>query len=787
MKNLVVLLAVAVLAASCYQESNPNVVQKQTPPPSTLDGVTVPDDVTTWLPGQCMMNTDCAEMTGLGACQEGVCRNGECVAVDLVKGTACTDPGLTLDECKQGRCLIGDDGAMGCAVVPAEDGTVCGTFYPACGGVGKCEEGICIDPCNDLNPCTEDQCNEGGCVYSNGDGSCNDNNPCTKDDHCEEGVCVGETTCECAHDNDCEELEDGDICNGTLVCKVGKCKVDKNTVVECEPTGFEPCQTNECQPDTGTCALITGEDGTECEDAEECTDSTFCVEGECTGIGEIVCEMDCNDGEDEDGDNLVDCDDSDCFGVDPCPEPECGDDNCFGGETCATCPQDCGECPPECGDGEIQAGAGEECDDGNKESGDGCDTACKVEPDPAGEGDIIVTEIMKNPNQVGDAEGEWFEVYNTTDADIDINAWFIEDLGTDSHRIYKTDGVVVASKDYLVLGINGDTETNGGVELDYVYAGYNLGNTADEILLVSGATIVDEVDYTKVDPWIDPAGASLSLSATAFEAVANDDGANWCEAETAYGAGDLGTPGEANPTCPYCGDGTCGNDEDCGTCEEDCACEGGSECVDGVCVGLKADGESCGVGGECASGFCADLVCCDSACDLACQSCATAGSNGICANFDLDTDPDDECGLCKVCSGIGGCTEAANNTDPLGECEEEDACGLDGMCNGAGACGFWGEDTVCAAQQCVGQTLYEAGTCDGEGTCEEGASQSCEPFKCNTAGTKCRTQCAYTAHCADGYYCKAQNCLAQLADGETCSKAEECLSGKCTGTVCVAP
>lgn len=33
-------------------------------------------------------------------------------------------------------------------------------------------------------------------------------------------------------------------------------------------------------------------------------------------------------------------------------------------------------------------------------SGDGCDGDCRVEPEPANPGDIIITEIMKNPMQV---------------------------------------------------------------------------------------------------------------------------------------------------------------------------------------------------------------------------------------------------------------------------------------------------------------------------------------------------------------------------------------------------
>ena len=34
-----------------------------------------------------------------------------------------------------------------------------------------------------------------------------------------------------------------------------------------------------------------------------------------------------------------------------------------------------------------------------------------------------------------------------------------------------------------------------------------------------------------------------------LDADSNDDGAYWCAATTAYGDGDLGSPGEPNPDC----------------------------------------------------------------------------------------------------------------------------------------------------------------------------------------------------------------------------------------------
>ena len=47
----------------------------------------------------------------------------------------------------------------------------------------------------------------------------------------------------------------------------------------------------------------------------------------------------------------------------------------------------------------------------------------------------------------------------------------ISDLGTDDRDIDMD--FIVAPSDYIVFGINGDTTTNGGVDVDYEYSGHD--------------------------------------------------------------------------------------------------------------------------------------------------------------------------------------------------------------------------------------------------------------------------------------------------------------------------
>ena len=175
------------------------------------------------------------------------------------------------------------------------------------------------------------------------------------------------------------------------------------------------------------------------------------------------------------------------------------------------------------------------------------DTAVSWPVDALVAGDLVITEIMKNPAAVNDTAGEWFEVHNPGAFDLDITGIVIGDLGSDSVQI--TDPTTIPAGGYLVFGINGDTLTNGGIAVDVVYSGFSLANGDDEVVLsTASGTVIDQVVYTD-GAFPDTSGASLSLDVDATDAIANDDGANWCDGSAPYGDGDLGSPGAANPSC----------------------------------------------------------------------------------------------------------------------------------------------------------------------------------------------------------------------------------------------
>jgi predicted extracellular nuclease len=160
-------------------------------------------------------------------------------------------------------------------------------------------------------------------------------------------------------------------------------------------------------------------------------------------------------------------------------------------------------------------------------------------------GDVVVNEIMQNPSAVSDSAGEWFELYNSTSSPIDIDGWTIEDNGSDIHVIDNGGPLNIPAGGYLVLARNADPSTNGGVTVDYQYSDdFFLSNGSDELVLYdTGLNEIDRVEWDDGATFPDPTGASMALKDPALD---NNDGTNWCTAVTAFGGGDLGTPGLAN-------------------------------------------------------------------------------------------------------------------------------------------------------------------------------------------------------------------------------------------------
>jgi hypothetical protein len=167
-------------------------------------------------------------------------------------------------------------------------------------------------------------------------------------------------------------------------------------------------------------------------------------------------------------------------------------------------------------------------------------------------GDIIFTEFMAAPGSVPDSHGEWFEIFNTTNAAINLDGWLIESFDGEKniqHTILSNPQLVIPAKSFLVLGLNPDTVTNGGVPVDYTYEEIFLSNTQDYLRITTDRrTPMDFIDWGDNSVWGIRTGQSLIFVGDPLTAD-NNDGNNWMPSmirEKGYNNNtqtDLGSPG----------------------------------------------------------------------------------------------------------------------------------------------------------------------------------------------------------------------------------------------------
>lgn len=138
---------------------------------------------------------------------------------------------------------------------------------------------------------------------------------------------------------------------------------------------------------------------------------------------------------------------------------------------------------------------------------------------------------------------------------------------------------------------------------------------------------------------------------------------------------------------------------------DDVGVDAGPEADQGTDSGLAQLGTSCTAGAECDSGFCADGVCCDGACDGACEQCGSGGA-------------------CFLTGGAGGIVECR----PSGG-----TCDVAEFCSGTDA-------------DCPDDDFVTGGT-------------ACLPFACSGDAPACPTTCANQSECGAGTLCVAGDCI----------------------------
>ncbi len=151
---------------------------------------------------------------------------------------------------------------------------------------------------------------------------------------------------------------------------------------------------------------------------------------------------------------------------------------------------------------------------------------------------VVFNELMYNPREDDDS-GEWVELYNQLNVDMDISDWRLE--GGVDFRF--PDGTTVPGRGFIVVAAspNSLADLTDGAEVLGPFSG-SLSNGGEEIRLINNdQRLMNTIDYGDGGKWpVGPDGGGVTL-AKADELTASEEVANWTvSAEIG------GTPGTEN-------------------------------------------------------------------------------------------------------------------------------------------------------------------------------------------------------------------------------------------------
>ncbi len=764
---------------------------------------------------------DCDSKRPIGAAcaTSGICKTGFCVE-GVCCATACTDACYTCrapqlegtcrptaegadpdNDC--GECAV-CDGAGGCANVEAGiDPKLACDDMPPCGTTGVCDgEGACAVAAPSA-ACGSDQCEAGVVTFGgscDGQGECSvpDSLPCAGGLGCADAQscrtsCAADAECQSGyfcHDSACLPLRTNAVtCERAGECESGVC-VDG---VCCDGACDSPCESCALAGSVGTCsaaAANTDPDG-ECGACVACDGNRACamVAAGTDPLGSCDTEPGCGKTGSCDGTGAcelaaatVACGAGDCVGGTPIAAPlcdgqgsclpgvatgDCGGFGCQGGSCRTSCAND-GDCADAhyCDGQSCQpvkaagatCGADAECEQAMCVDGVCCASRCDQ-----------VCERCDAPSELGVCT----QVTDADDTDTCDGSFRCDSAGAcrlDNGK--PCDSGIDCSSGHCVAGVCCDAACGGDCESCTTGACVPL--TAAQGPRCDGAM------------WCD--GDSMCVPVVGSPCDDCPDGF-FCENAVCEPEAALGTSCTVDAACASgrCVDDVCCEDACDGACEE---CNGAGRCesspegdADPLCGGLVCDGsggcgepngQTCTLNSDCASGACADGMCCDQACDRACESCVAGVCTGQFGGEDLDF----------------GCTDPAFcNGGAICESGTTESCGQDSDCD-SNYC-VMGTSNRCCEELCDGPcqrcdipgnvglcaTIVDdenPGRCDGDDWCNPDAS--CVP--------KLSSSCDDDSDCADRFFCDNNQCAAAAAPGAACDRDRQCSDGNCVDDFC---
>jgi hypothetical protein len=151
------------------------------------------------------------------------------------------------------------------------------------------------------------------------------------------------------------------------------------------------------------------------------------------------------------------------------------------------------------------------------------------EPAPPVPVQVRIAELMPDPVEVTDSEGEWVELLNPGPDPAVLRGCTLTTQAGSASLLRAT----LAPGASAVLAHTTDDARNGGLGAVGTFAG-SLVNERGSVTLDCGSTRVDTVSWA---------------TSTPGRARQRDPAGHWCDATQSYHGSDHGTPGRANPGC----------------------------------------------------------------------------------------------------------------------------------------------------------------------------------------------------------------------------------------------
>jgi hypothetical protein len=169
---------------------------------------------------------------------------------------------------------------------------------------------------------------------------------------------------------------------------------------------------------------------------------------------------------------------------------------------------------------------------------------------PVNSGALIITEIMANPDAILDTQGEYFEIFNTTNEPVDLQNMVIRKDDASTHIVEEQ--IILPSHAYFIFA---RSETATATE-KYIYSSISLTNDEGVLALYNygsdgtNGTLIFSLDYGDDSFPSVPSGASLILDPDLLNHIDAANGTSWCISSSVFSTGDQGTPGMQNDNCP---------------------------------------------------------------------------------------------------------------------------------------------------------------------------------------------------------------------------------------------